>query len=71
MLRNPKIAEVIAAYEKQVQAKIAKKIQYSRKDAIREYDEAIEIAKDKNNASAMCTAISGKVELCGLHIQAA
>lgn len=32
-----------------------------------EYDEALEIAKGKNNASAMCTAIRGKVELCGLH----
>ena len=66
-IRKPKIKAVIDAYEQSLRQKTREKIEYTREDAIREYNEAIEIAKKKDNASAMCTAISGKAELCGLH----
>lgn len=61
------INSVIRVYKREMAEKIHGKIQYTREDAIREYNEAIEIAKKRGNASAICTAIAGKVELCGLH----
>jgi phage terminase small subunit len=71
LLRNVNIRAQIGAFEAKVTETMKERTVYTREMALAEYDEAIEIAKDKKNASAMCTAISGKVELCGLHFRPA
>ena len=67
--RKPKIKTAIDAYERHLQAETEEKVLYTREKAIKEYDQAMELARERKQASAYCTAIAGKVALCGLAIK--
>ena len=69
LLRNVNIRAQIRAFEVKLTETVKERAVYTREMGLAEYDKAIEIATDKRNASAMCKAISGKVELCGLHFR--
>jgi len=69
LLRNVNVKAEIAAFQSRVSKKVEEQAAYTREMAIEEYNAAIEIAKKKENAGAMCTAIAGKAALCGLAIK--
>jgi phage terminase small subunit len=64
--RNVNIRAQIEAFEAKVTETVKEKAVYTREMALAEYDEAYELAQEKGNARSMCTAIAGKVALCGL-----
>lgn len=70
-VRKSKIKAVLDVYERDVQKRTRAKIAYTREDAIREYDEAIELAKKEGQPSAICQAVKGKAELLGLFYEPA
>ena len=71
ILTNPKIKEAVNAYEAGLSRKTQEKVEYTREMAIAEYEEAKQIAIEKGIPGAICTAIAGKISLCGLGIKAA
>ena len=68
-LGKRRIRECLDAYRANLERKTQQKVLYTREMAIAEYDKAIEIAVERKQASAYCTAIVGKVALCGLAIK--
>ena len=67
--RKPKIRDAIDAYERHLHAETEEKVLYTREKAIKEYDEMLEVARAHGQAGSGCTAIAGKVALCGLAIK--
>jgi len=71
LLRNVNIKAQIEAFEAKVTETMEKRVVYTREMALDDYDKAYELAKEKRNARSMCTAIAGKVALCGLNYKLA
>ncbi len=67
LLRNVKVKEQIDAFEAKMAEKAEKQTVYTRKMAVTEYKIALELAKNRKQAGAMCKAIAGIVKVCGLN----
>lgn len=75
LMQNPKISAYISrlqgAVEEKIAIQMAKEEVYDRKAAAKEVDEAVAIARSKNNAGAMIAGIQLKAKLFGLIIDKA
>lgn len=66
LLTNANVKARMAHVRAVIEKKTREKIEYTREDAIAEYDMAIALAKQKGQPSTVCTAIAGKAALLGL-----
>jgi len=65
LLSNVYIQEAIQKY----MDKLSKKLEFTKEDALKEYEEARQVAIAGNESSAMSTATTGKCKVMGLHLE--
>ena len=63
--KNPKVAHRI----EELRREVVRRLEYSIEDAMRECDEAIEIAKEARQASAIVSAVTLKSKLMGILVE--
>jgi len=61
----------IVYLKRKIELKTQKMVLYTREQAIRDYERGMRLAKKHGQIGAYCTAVAGKVELCGLSYQPA
>lgn len=71
LIRKTKVAARLTYKRALLERKVGKEVKYTRIDAIKEYEEARELAIECKQAGACSTAVAGKVALCGLAVKEA
>lgn len=63
------VAQRVDSLRVEHMSRVAEEVTYEYKDAMRELDEVIKFARERNNPSALVAALSLKQKISGLHVE--